>query len=82
MIVRTVFQPMEDLEVTEEDAEVLRLNGLLHTPADPAPLEGVPGPEPADLPPGQAVAKPGPAKPDPPAATSAPTDQAPTTQKG
>ena len=94
MIVRTVFQPTEDLEVTEADAEVLRLQGLLHTPADtpPAPAADVepsssepaaePAPVVADAPTAAPVVKPGPAKTDPPAADSAPTDQAPPTQKG
>lgn len=92
MIIRTVFQPTEELEVTEAEAEVLRLQGFLYEPPRPLPesvpqpapstLLGGPGPEVADAPPGAAVAKPAAAKPDPPAADSAPADQAPTTEKG
>jgi hypothetical protein len=94
MIIRTVFQPGEELEVSDEDAEVLRLQGLLHTPVDAPPTadavpsssepEAAPDPVPAvaDLPAAVAVAKPGPAKTDPPAADSAPTEQVPPTQKG
>lgn len=94
MIVRTVFQPEEDLEVTEADAEVLRLQGLLKVPdaaaepepaperSDAAPVKGDPGPQPTTLPPGQPVAAAPSAKTDPPAAASAPTDEAPPTEKG
>lgn len=94
MIIRTVFQPGEELEVSDEDAEVLRLQGLLHIPAAAPPATAIenagsepepeadPAPEVADLPAAAAVAKPGPAKTDPPAATGAPTDQAPVIEKG
>lgn len=89
MKIRTVFQPDEEVEVHDADAEVMRLQGLLHTcgrdckhPEPEAPaLKSEPGPEPTDLPPGSPVAK-APAKPSPPGAAGDPTDQAPPAQKG
>lgn len=85
-IVRTVFQPHVEIDVPDDEAEALRLQGLLHIPPDVQPasasLKSEPRPELVDLPAAQHIAKAPAAKPDLPAADSAPTNQAPPTQKG
>lgn len=76
MKIRTVFQPGEEIDVPDDDAEVLRLNGLLHTPAPEAPAPPAPAKAPE---PKTAAAAP---TPRPPSAPAASTDQAPSIEKG